>query len=162
MDLFEKFIKEHKDSECRALTDPSYNSFRERGVRKSNPRYAELHTPLETNTDLATYGDAVIKLALCEILLDKAEKLTEEKSKYESDSFFVSKVARHYCLLKYIKKDPDDEKLPDSYEYEKFGDTNKNPCKYIATAVEAVIGAIYKDTNDMGSIIGIIEKWMEL
>lgn len=162
MDLFEKFIKEHKDSECRALTDPSYNSFRERGVRKSNPEYTERHTPLLVNTDLATYGDAVIKLALCEILLDKAEKLTEEKSKYESDSFFVSKVARHYCLLEYIKKDPDDEKMPDSYEYERFEDKNKNPHKYIATAVEAVIGAIYKETNDMGSIISIVKKWMEL
>ncbi len=163
MDIFETWLK-RKDSIWikRALTDSSYNSYRCRGVRHNDPRYEELHTPLPVNTDLATYGDGVIKLCYLELMLDNEEQLTVAKSKVESDEYLVNVVARHYDLLSYINKDKDDDKLPDSYDYIKFKGTNKNPCKYIATAVEAVIGAIYKETKDLNAIIELLKSWRQL
>lgn len=163
MDIFETWLKK-KDSIWieRALTDPSFNSFRCRGVRHNDPRYEELHAPLPVNKDLATYGDGVIKLCYLELMLDNEEQLTVAKSKVESDEYLVNVVARHYDLLSYINKDKNDDKLPNSYDYIKFEGTNKNPCKYIATAVEAVIGAIYKETKDLNAIIELLKRWRQL
>lgn len=162
MDTFEKWLN-NKESLWieRALTDSSYNSYRCRCVNKKNSRYEELHTALPVNTDLATYGDAVIKLCYLELMLDNEKQLTVEKSKVESDEYLVNVVARHYDLLSYIKKDKGDNKLPNSYDYKNYNGTNKNPCKYIATAVEAVIGAIYKETKRLDIIIELLKSWRQ-
>ncbi len=87
MDLFEEYlnIKEKSKWVKRALTDPSFNSYRSKGVRKNNPNYEELHKPLPDNLDLALLGDAIIKFIYSDYLLDKVELLTEEKKKYESE-----------------------------------------------------------------------------
>ena len=166
MDIFETWLNKKNESKWikRALTDPSFNNFRKRGIKQNNPEFKEFNTPLETNADLATYGDALIKFCYSEILLGKdgVEQLSVERAKLESDKFFVSDIARHYDLIKYIDRDKDDSKMPDDYEYGEHKGNNHNPHKYIATAVEAVVGAIYKQTKDLNSIIELLGNWINL
>ena len=151
MDLFEEYLNKRDSYELvkRALTDKSYRKIKPELLNK------------EINTDLATYGDAVIKLCFCEILLDNSDKLTNEKSTYESDKYLVDVVAKHYDLLKYINKDNVDVKLALDYNYDNHKSKNGNSAKYIATAVEAMIGAIYKETKDLDSIVELLKTWME-
>ena len=52
--------------------------------------------------------------------------------------------------------------MPDDYDYGEHKGNNHNPHKYIATAVEAMVGAIYKETKDSDSIIEHLKSWMEL
>lgn len=154
MDLFEYWLNKENDS-CwikRALTDKSYR----------NKAKRENLSQIKINKDLATYGDAVIKLAYLELFLDKEKQLTEKKSKVESDTFLVSKIARRYKMLDYIKKDDTNNELPNSYDYDSFQSKNHNRCKYIATAVEALIGAIYKETKDLNKIVELLNKWINL
>lgn len=134
MDLFEQWLN-RKESKWiqRALVDPSYNSYRCRGIKKNHPQYEELHTPIPENTDLALLGDSIVKFIYSDHLLDSVELLTIEKSKIESDKCFVEKVAKHYDLLSQMKKDPEDKKLPDDYTYDLTPGVNKNRHKYIAT-----------------------------
>lgn len=82
-------------------------------------------------------------------MLDTVKQLTEEKKKYESDKVFVEKIAKHYELINYIDFDKDDSKIHHDYYYEESKAENRNPHKYIATALEAMIGAIYKETNEL-------------
>ena len=162
MDLFEEWLGKKGTSSWvkRALTDPSYNNYRSREVGKEDPEYCEKHKPLPVNTDLATYGDALIKFAYSELMLDEEKELSVARSKVESDEYFVKVVARHYDLLKYIDRDSKDRLMPHDYDYEKRkGD---NPRKYIATAVEAMIGAIYKETNDLEAIIQLLDSWRKM
>lgn len=155
MDLFEKYLQKEKSSHWvrRALTDKSYKAEYER----------ENHKPFDgyVNTDLGTYGDGVIKLAYLELLLDSGVKLTEEKYQWESDKYLVEKVAKHYQIIekKLIHKNTKDENLPDDYDYEDTPGDNKNRHKYITTAVEAMIGAIYKEEKDLKSIIELLDSW---
>jgi len=164
MDLFEEYL--NKKDTYRwvkiALTDPSFNSYRSKGIRKKDPKYEELHKPLPDNLDLALLGDAIIKFIYSDYLLDRVELLTEEKKKYESDKVFVEKIAKHYDLINYIDFDKDDSKIPHDYNYEKSKGVNSNPHKYIATAVEAMIGAIYKETNELQSIRELLISWITL
>ena len=119
MDLFEEYLNKKETSEWvkRALTDRSYKASKSRGIKKNNPDYEEANN-LKTNTDLATYGDALIKFIYSGILLDdNVEQLTKEKEKYESDRVFVIKIARHYDLIKYINFDKNDTRIPKNYNY---------------------------------------------
>ena len=151
MDIFEKFIKDNKDNDCRALTYKSYNEI----YKKQN--HKDLKN-VEINSELATYGDALLKFALCQILLDKCEDgLSEEKKKYESDEFLIKKVAKRYNLLEYIKFDRNDSKIKQEYIYYKNDNT-----KYIATTVDAVLGAIYQQDKDFKSICELVEQWTKL
>lgn len=163
MDLFEEYLNKKKTSKWvkRALTDPSFNSYRSKGVRKNNPNYEELHKPLPDNLDLALLGDAIIKFVYSDILLDTVNQLTEEKKKYESDKVFVEQIAKHYDLINYIDFDREDSKIPHDYNYEESKGVNSNPHKYIATAVEAMIGAIYKETNELKSIHELLISWIK-
>ena len=159
MDLFEAYIKNgtgkwHK----RALTD---RSMMYRGLREE-----------ETNAVLATYGDALLKFAYCEILLDTVEELSEEKAKYESDVSLV-RIAEHYRLLEYLNFKKDDPQIPQDYqtrEIEKdFGIKKKQRIrqfnrrrKYLATAIEAILGAMYKDGYTFSQIVQIVRGWKEI
>ncbi len=162
MDLFEEYLNRKETSKWikRALTDSSFNNYRSSGVRKNNPKYDELHKPLPDNLDLALLGDAIIKFVYSDILLDTVKQLTEEKKKYESDKVFVEKIAKHYNLINYIDFDKEDSKIPHNYNYEESKGENNNPHKYIATAVEAMIAAIYKETEDLTSIKELLKAWM--
>ena len=150
MDLFEEYLQKQEKSVWvrRALTDSSYKMI-DNSLADN-----------QTNKELATYGDAVIKLCYSEILLDNhAEKnLSIAKEKYESDKVLVEKVAKHYQFLDKIKRDENDEKIPTDYNY--VTKKNNNPHKYIATAVEAMIGAIYQETKDLKQIIDLLKSWM--
>ena len=179
MDLFEKYLAKREKSTLvkRALTDRSYKKESQEKKGKTLPKD-------ETNEDLATYGDAVIKLGYLEILLDKVEQPSKDKQEVESDEFFVTKIARHYKLLDHILTDSSDEMIVRDYDYEPKdnpeGKENpeekndskekkepkksnaKNPHKYIATAVEAMIGAIYiEEDKKLEPIIELLTEWIE-
>lgn len=155
-DLFETWL--HKESKSywikRALTD---NSYKTEYQRIHHEEYSG-----DVNTDLATYGDAVIKLCYLELMLDKTTLLTIDKSKVESDKFLVDVIARHYSLIGYIHKDSQDSNLPNDYNYENYQSENRNRAKYIATCVEAIIGAIYKEINDLKPIIELLDSWRNI
>ena len=151
MDIFEEYITEHKDdSECRALTYRSY------GEVYKLEHHEELKS-IQHNCELATYGDALLKFALCALLLDKCENLSEEKKKYECDKFLIEVVAKHYKLLNYMKFDRNNKQIHQRYKFFKKGNT-----KYIATTVEAVLGAIYQKNNDFKEICELVESWTKL
>ena len=173
MDLFEEYLDKREESKWvkRALTDRSFKKESQEKKGKTLPKD-------ETNEDLATYGDAVIKLGYSEILFDKEEKLSEVKAKLESDEFFVTRIARHYKLLDYILIDRSDKKIVRDYDYGPKNDpkgeddskgknnpkksNSRNPHKYIATAVEAMIGAIYmEEGKKLEPIIELLEEWKE-
>lgn len=156
MDLFEEYL-EKKDNENvkRALTAKSYK---------------KEHQSLENKdiaADLATLGDAIIKFCYTKYFLDKVEQLSKEVEKYVTDERFVTVIARHYDLLKYIDYDKDDDKILQDYDYNKPGKTSSgknkktSPHKYIATAVEAMIGAIYLETKDLDKISELLLQWKE-
>lgn len=60
-------------------------------------------------------------------------------------------------MLKYILYDEKDVNIIKDYDYSK----PKN-VKYISTAVEAMIGAIYKSTNDLKLIKKILIEWKDI
>ena len=115
----------------------------------------------KTNTELATYGDALLKCAFCKILFDEGvPNITEGKKNYESDKVLVEVIARHYELLKYIHFDKNDDKIPRDYDYRNPKKGKASPYKYIATAVEALIAAVYLDNKEnFGLVIEIAKHW---
>lgn len=154
MDIFDEYIRKNKGNEkCRALTCRSYKN-----VYQS--KYHKELDDKQTNFELATYGDALIKFALCCLLLDKFHNLSEYKKQYEEDKFLIEVVAKHYGLLDYMNFDRNNDKIPQEYifnECEKHINT-----KYIATTVEAVVGAIYQENGDFDSICNLINSWINL
>ena len=161
MDLFERYLAKCEESNWvkRALIDRSYKKESQEKNGKTLPKD-------ETNEDLATYGDAVIKLGYLDILFDKVKQPSKDKQKLESDEFFVTAIAKHYKLLKYILTDRSDERIVKDYDYNKKKEPKKsnarNPHKYIATAVEAMIGAIYiEEGKKLEPIIELLEEWKE-
>lgn len=151
MDAFERYLEQNKcNPECRALTCKSYGEVYKR------EHHCEIE-PKETNFELATYGDALLKFALCSLLLDKCTQLTEEKKQYETDKFLIETVAKHYQLLDYMNFDRSNNKIPQCYEAFENEST-----KYIATTVEAVLGAIYQKNEDFQEISGLVESWTKL
>lgn len=156
MDLFEEYL-EKKDNENvkRALTAKSYKK-----------EYPSLKNK-DVAPDLATLGDAIIKLCYTKYFLDKVKQLSKEVEKYVTDERFVTVIARHYDLLKHIYYYKDDDKIKQDYDYNKPGKTSSgknkksSPHKYIATAVEAMIGAIYLETKDLDKISELLLQWKE-
>lgn len=146
MDKFLEWINKHR--EYSALTDKSYK-------KVYTKEYHKELAETKVNTELATYGDAVLKLALCEILWGtRIEILTEEKKKYESDEVLVSVIGKRYDILTLLRFDKDDAKMPKDYDYK------DNKHKYIATAIEACLGAMYMDESVCWQdIIEIIKEW---
>lgn len=151
MDIFEAYISENKcNPECRALTCKSYGEV----YKKEKHCKIDLQ---KTSYELATYGDALLKFALCSLLLDTCVQLSEEKKKYETDKFLIETVAKHYQLLNYMNFDRDNEQIPQCYKV--FENENT---KYIATTVEAVLGAIYLQNKDFRAICELVNSWIEL
>jgi len=144
-DIFKEYLEDApKDPMIRrALTD--------RSCRRIRTDLGEN----DVNTELATYGDAVLKLALCEILMGHPGNLSKEKQLYESDRALLH-VAKHYDLLSVLDFDRKDPLRPQSYEPK--GKVEQH--KYLATAVEALLGAIYFNHHDMKEIRAIVENWM--
>lgn len=152
MKQFLEYLKNPSVNMRKALTDKSYKKKYER----------ECHRKFEgeVNFELATYGDALLKMVLCKLLFEKKiAKLTKEKQNYETDKVLVEKIAKYYKILEYIQFDNGDDKLPKDYVY---GDTknNKNHHKFIATAVEACLAAIYIDTKSIECVENIVRSWI--
>ena len=157
-DLFRDYLDHGDDAwRTRALTDRSFDY-----------RVPES----QTNVTLATYGDALLKFALCEILLDDFEELTVEKAKYESDVSLV-RIAKHYNLIDYLRFDRNDSRYPQDYKTRKVrGQATKTQRgnvrafnhrrKYIATAMEAILGAMYKNHRDFDEIKAVVRTWMQV
>lgn len=154
---------------CFAMQDKIYEYLRDES-RPTRQRaltarsYKNIDHSLEdadTNRELATYGDALLKLAFCKILFDEGVlNITEEKKKYESDEVLVKVIAKYYELLEYIHFDKTDENILQNYDYKEPSKRGKDsPHKYIATAVEALIAAIYLDNNEEFSVVFDIAKY---
>ena len=147
IDKFEEYLRDiSQPTRDRALTASSYKN-----VDHSL-------TDKDINRELATYGDALLKLALCKILFnEKVENITVKKQDYESDEVLVKVVASYYDLLKKIKFDEKDEEIPRNYEYK------DEKHKYIATAVEALLAAYYLDNSeDFSLVIETAREWKSL
>lgn len=145
-DLFTDYLdkKGKNDLVDRALTDRSYKNV--------NHNLSDN----EINDELATYGDSIIKFSYCKLLWnEKVDNITEAKKDLESDRVLVTKVAKHYDMLDYINKDSNDSNLPNDYNYD------SDRYKYIATAVEAMIAAIYLDTEELKPIRELLDSWRE-
>ena len=148
------------------------SAWRTRALRDRSMMFKLGLPECQVNHELATYGDAVLKLAYCEILLDAVDDLTIEKSKYESDVALI-RVAKHYDLLQYLEFDRSSTQIPQDYRCKRidpsFSQSKRmhirkfnRKRKYIATAIEAVLGAIYKEYRDFGQIVKIVENWKHI
>lgn len=136
-----------------ALTDDTYKNVWQRRTRARRP-LAET----EENTQLATLGDAVLKLALAEMLYadllsGRIENVTVEKQRYESDRVLVTVIGRHYGILSHLRCNP--EVARQDYDY--AGDEHK----HIATAAEAVLGAVYL-TEGWDAARAVVAEWRAL
>ena len=154
MDKIEELLKDPKtDLQKQALTDKSY---------KKTPNNQDC----KINFELATYGDAILKCVLCKIYFEREDednfwfkgKLTEWKKQYESDEVLVKFIARHYDILNSLNFDRDDTKKPHDYDYQ--GKNAKRRYKYLATAMEACIAAVYLE-NGENEVIEIVKQWIQ-
>ena len=171
MDKFEEYLnkKENEYYIKLALTDTTAVTLKKSGINKKNKEFEAVNSQ-ESNKQLSTLGDSIIKFYLCSYFYEKGENISEKKKYYETDEFLVSVIAKHYNLLN--KLDYDSTKKPNDYNYIKCGKTstgkNKkshNDHKFIATAVEAMIGAIYlinKDDDWYKEISIILKEWMTI
>ena len=140
----------NKNEEHYALIDKSYKKYKQSKYKLADTK------GIIVNTELATYGDAVLKLALCQILWDEnITELTERKKIYEMDKTLVGIIAKKYELLNYIMYDKDDANMVKDYDYK------DDKHKFIATAVEACLGAIYLEKG-MDIVLEIIKDWKDL
>ena len=159
MDKIEELLKDPKtDLQKQALTDTSYKNI-DHSLSDD-----------DTNAELAMYGDAVLKLALCKVYRDKknegikfSDNLSKWKEKHESDEVLVRVVAKHYNLLNFLKYDKEgngkpEEQKPQDYEHKGQNDNDRH--KYIATAMEACIAAVYIE-NGENEVIEIVKQWIE-
>ena len=124
-DKFENYLKNEKSEyKTIALTSNSY-----RNIEHSLNDNA-------INNNLATYGDALLKLALCDILFnEKVENITVEKEKYESDE--VEKFYTDIKSTEFIWQKKDDGKQY-QFEMEELRDVeaptlekNTYACRYL-------------------------------
>lgn len=133
-----------------AFTDCSYNNFLLKNKKSS----------IECNSELATYGDAVLKLAFCDVLRG-VKHLTKEKQKYESDKNLVEVIGKRYDIIKCLKVDRDDPNMPKDYVWHGQGQKDRSH-KRIATCLEALIGAIFLIDRDIEEIIEIARFWKKI
>ena len=165
MDKIEELLNAKENNratplQLRALTDKSY---------KNKTTHSQNND--EINFELATYGDAILKCALCKIYFERGDednfgfkgKLTEWKKQYESDEVLVRVVAKHYNLLDFLKYDKEgngkpEEQKPQDYEHKGQNDNDRH--KYIATAMEACIAAVYIE-NGESEVVEIVKQWIE-
>lgn len=112
------------------------------------------------NSNLATLGDAVLKLVLCKILLENGcENISEQKKKYECDKILIEQIAKKYDLLKYMKFNSNDEKIKQEYIYYKSKNNKTIHTKYIATTVEAIIATVYLEHKSLDPIRELVTEW---
>lgn len=159
MDKIKELLNKKKNKKAtslqvRALTDTSYKNI-EHSLKDD-----------DTNFELATYGDAILKFALSKIYFSEStheEGLSKWREKYESDEVLVKVIAKHYKLLKYLDFDKvgngkPEEQMPQDYEHRGQSDNNRH--KFIATAMEACLAAVYME-NDENAVLALVENWIQ-
>lgn len=148
-DLFLDCLERLKDHPLmvQALTDRSRNNY----LGKYNLSI------VPNNVELATYGDAVLKLAFCDVLYG-VDHLTIEKEKYESDKNYVEVIGKRYDILRRMKYDSEDNYMPKTYIMHKRDMNHKR----IATCVEAIAAAIFIIDRDIDEIIEIARFWKRI
>ena len=150
-DLFAEYLARHsKEETCVALVCASYKTVYQRKHRR----------PLiddRVNTELATYGDALLRFTLTALFLDRVERLSEYIKPFLTDEFLIEHVAKHYGLLDHMLFDRTNPQIKQQYVY-----YDNDATKYIATTVEAVLGDIYRETHSMPAIRRIVERWTHL
>ena len=145
---FDDYLKGESPNLKRALTDRSYR------------KYTNDHA-LPFNDYLSTLGDAVLRLCLTD-LLSGGDGVSIARQMDECNESLASVIAR----LLYDKNDPTKGKGYDwdRNESRSVGNNRKhNPQKYLADAVEALLGAYYLDRDrDMVLMNELVSEWMEL
>ena len=111
-----------------------------------------------------------MKLALCKVYWDKknagikfSDNLSKWKEKHESDEVLVRVVAKHYNLRDFLRYDKNgngkpEEQKPRNYNHK--GQNDKDRHKYIATAIEACIAAVYIKYGE-NEVIEIVKQWIQ-
>lgn len=152
MDLFKKYLKLTKSVPIlkRAITCKSYRNvyYFENGVILKDE---------EINHELATFGDAVLKFVLCEKFLDKKDKLSKYIQKYLTDKNLIEIIGKHYQIIDYLYFDYFDISVPRDYVFDR-----QDRHKYIATSVEAMLGAIYLYKKNLNDVRKIIDEFIKL
>lgn len=145
----------------RGLTDDSYKKY----VNRNVPGHSD------DNFNLATFGDSLLKFALTSLLLDCREQLSKARQEYESDMVLVTVIGKHYRIADYMLYDRNDRNIATDYVWSpkepskgksKKSRNDDNSHKHIATAVEGVLGGIYKEHGDLGEILEIVRRWIDM
>lgn len=136
----------------RALTDRSC---------KNSRKYADI-SEKDTNYELATLGDSVLRMCLTDIFLDNGIELSNLKQGYESNRILVTVIGKHYDILKYLIHNEYDDHWPADYGWNPHGNKQDDPVhKHIATAMEALLGAVYR-TRGLRSAKAVVNSWIKL
>ena len=162
MDLFEYWLDKKEESTWvkRALTDSTY----------MNKPKASHERPI--NTELATLGDAVIKCCYADLFLDECPKLSATIDPLIRDEWFVTVIAKHYKILReglieYNVLSPEAVECFSNYNFRepketRGGNKKDSPDKPKATVIEAMIGAIYRETHNLEAIKELLKTWISL
>lgn len=154
MKSFEEYLLEKTPEMRRALTDDTYKM-----VWQKEHRSATTLPDSAVNSELATFGDAILKFLLAEkFFAMRVENITECKKNYESDRVLTTVIGRHYDIIRRLRFDKQDRNIPRNYAYT---DRKKKSYKYIATACEAALGAVYLK-HGMRAARTVVDEWYEL
>lgn len=155
-DVFGEYLKTKTDNLELAKTDSSYRN------KTSNQE-------LVCNEGLATLGDAVLRLGLTHIIHEMDEdKISNMRQQFESDKVLVVRIGKYYHIRRLLKFDNKDKNKQHGYAWgsgrnsSKDSDSKNNHAqKYIATAMEACLGAFYLDNEmSMKSVLNVVSYWM--
>ena len=167
-DLLTAYISEGSANCKTALTDSSYRKKYQKEMKEANkgkPKKDRPHPDIEEdNFNMATLGDAVLRLSLTNILYqEKVRGISKRRADYESDEVLVTSIAAYYDIREHLLFDSEDEnKIRYGYTYQ-GRQGNNNPQKFLATAMEALLGAYYLDHNEsMKKINLVVKEWMKI
>ena len=72
-------------------------------------------------------------------------------------------IAAHYDIRKYLRYDDKDGNKGHGYDYEEHKGKGDHPKKFLATAMEALLGAYFLDNNESLKIVEpVVRRWMEI
>lgn len=152
-DLFESYLKLQENPLIQAaLTDASFRCEYQRTTKC-------IYTGA-TNAGLATLGDALLKAALCEILFSEGEHRLSACTAYLTNQVLVEKIGAHYDIVRYLRYDQRNPYREETSWYqERYPQFHP---KWIATAVEAVLGAIFLISGRRSSVLSVVRIWMKI
>ena len=75
------------------------------------------------------------------LLISDCRPDSEKRKRYESDKVLVEKIAPHYRLREILLFDDENEDKNHGYDYWEYKGSGDHPQKFLATAMEALLGA---------------------